>query len=233
MQKKLIKTIMKFCQGFLPSKYSFSVFILFYITGLIFTIFSPSYTAFFVPYGFFLGKMEVTINLPASISLDYFIDQFIYNLGAISLGIFLNNLITIILCVFTGIAFIFTVFIGLFAFTGSLTVALIGKYGILKAILILLGSFHLPIEILAAMLAVDGFIIFYGSFIRLIKGRDVNIFKKRILNEFLPLISKIILLLAATSILEVFWSTWWVYILTNPYVSWYEFYFGVYSILIH
>jgi hypothetical protein len=224
---------MNFFGGFLPSKYSFLVFILFYIAGLIFTIFLPSYTAVFFQYGFFLGKMEVTINLPTFISFDYFIDQFIYNLGAISLDLFLNNLKIIILCIFTGVALISAIFIGLFAFTGSLTVALMGKYGILNAILILLGSFHLSIEILAAMLAIDAFLMFYGSFIRLIKQGDVNIFKKRILNEFLPLILKIISLLAVAAISEVFWSTWWVYILTNPYISWYEFYFGVYSILIH
>lgn len=231
-QKKLIKTIKRYFVGFLPAKYSFLVFILFYIAGLIFTIILPSYTASFFYYGFFLGNIELKINLPVFISFNYFINQFVYYLGAVSFNIFINNLKTIILCIFTGVAIISAVLVGLFAFTGSLTVVLIGKYGILKAILILLGSFHLSLEILAALLAIDAFINFYGSFIHLIKQADVNIFKKRILHEFLPLILKIILLLVVAALLEVFWSTWWVYILTNHYISWYDFYFGAYSVLV-
>ena len=43
----------------------------------------------------------------------------------------------------------------------------------------------------------------------------------------------IVIILAIAAILEVFWSSWWVYILTIHYVSWYDFYFGVYSVTIH
>lgn len=231
-QKKLIKTIKRYFVGFLPAKYSFLVFILFYTAGLFFTLLIPQQAASYFYYGFFMGNMEVKIQLPEIISLNYVINQFIYYLGAVSFDIFINNLKIIILCVFTGVALIYTVFIGLFAFTGSLTVVLIGKYGIIKAILILLGSPHLLFEILAALLAIDAFIKFYGSVIYLIRPVDVNIFKKRILHEFLPLILKIILLLALAALLEVFWSTWWVYILTNHYISWYDFYFGAYSVLV-
>ena len=153
-------------------------------------------------------------------------------MGRVSFGIFLSNVTLAILCVFTGIAIIPVLLIGLFTFSGSLTVVLVGKFGVFKAVLILLGSFHLPLEILAALLSIDAFLKFYGSFVNAVLKHDLNIFKKGILNEFLPLILKIIIIFAIAALLEVFWSTWWVYILTNHYISWHDFYFGAYSVLI-
>ncbi len=217
---------------FFPSKYSFLAFILFYIAGFVFTILKPqsAFSSFY--YGFFLGTMEVKIQLPDIISLDYFINQFVYYLGRVSFNIFLNNVTVAFICVFTGIAVIPVILIGLFTFSGSLTAVLISKFGIFKALLILLGSFHLPLEILAALLSINAFLKFYGSFANSILKRDFNSFKKDVLNDFLPLILKIIVIFAVAAILEVFWSTWWVYILTNPYISWHDFYFGAYSVLI-
>ena len=107
------------------------------------------------------------------------------------------------------------------------------KYGFFKAILIFLGSFHLLLEILAALLSIDAFLKFYGSFANAVLKHDTAAFKKSIKNEFLPLILKIIIVLAIAAVLEVFWSTWWVYILTNHYVSWYDFYFGVRSVFVY
>lgn len=98
--------------------------------------------------------------------------------------------------------------------------------------MIFLGSFHLLLEILAALLPIDAFLEFYGSFANAVLKHDIVAFKMSIKNVFLHLILKIIISLAIASILEVFWSTWWVYILTNHYVSWYDFYPFCFCVLI-
>ncbi len=177
--------------------------------------------------------MKVKIQLPEIISLNYLFNQFIYYLGTVSFGIFLNNITLSVLCVFTGVAIIPVILVGLFSFSGSLTGMLIMKFGIFKAVLIFLGSFHLLLEILVALLAIDAFLKFYGSFASAVLKHDIVGFKTGIKNEFLPLILKIIIVLAIAALLEVFWSTWWVYILTNHYISWYDFYFGVRSIFVN
>jgi uncharacterized membrane protein SpoIIM required for sporulation len=229
----LYKRVIKCLRHFAPSKYSFLIFILFYLSGLIFAILKPQYAASTFYYGFFLGVMKVKIQLPDIISLNYLSNQFIYYLGRVSFSIFLNNVKLAIFCVFMGVAIVPIMLVGLFAYSGSLTGVLVMKFGIFKSILILLGSFHLPLEILAAILSIDAFLKFYGSIINSILKRDFAVFKTGIKNEFLPLILKIIIVLAIAAVLEVFWSTWWVYILTNPYVSWYDFYFGVSSVTIN
>lgn len=219
-------------KNFLPSKYSFIIFALFYVSGLLFAALKPEYAASYFYYGFFMGVLEVKIQLPDIFSFNYFLNQFVYYLGRVSFGIFLNNVTLAILCVFTGIAIIPVLLINLFVFSGSLTGMLVLKFGILKSVLILLGSFHLQLEILAALLSIDAFLKFYGSFASSFLRRDLASFKMSIKNEFLPLLLKILILLAVAALLEVFWSTWWVYILTNHYVSWHDFYFGAYSVLV-
>ena len=216
-----------------PSKYSFLIFALFYVSGLIFVILKPQYAAFSFYYGFFLGVMEVKIQFPDIFSLNYLLNQFIYYLGRISFGIFLNNVTLMALCIFTGIAIVPVMLTGLFAFSGSLTGMLVMKFGIFKAVLILLGSFHLPLEILAALLSIDAFLKFYGSLANAVLKHDFTAFKKDVRYEFLPLILSIVIILAVAAILEVFWSTWWVYIITNHYILWHDFYFGVRSVVIN
>lgn len=231
--ENLNKRFIECLEHIAPSRYSFLIFILFYVSGLGFAILKPQYAASSFYYGFFLGIMEVKIQLPDIISLNYLLNQFIYYLGRFSFGIFLNNVTLAVLCVFTGIAIVPIMLIGLFAFSGSLTGMLIVKFGIFKAILIFLGSFHLIFEILAALLSIDAFLKFYGSFVNAVLKHDLAAFKISIQNEFLPLILKIVIVLAIAAVLEVFWSTWWVYILTNHYISWHDFYFGVRSVFVH
>jgi uncharacterized membrane protein SpoIIM required for sporulation len=137
-----------------------------------------------------------------------------------------------LLCIFSGIAILPVILIGLFMKMGTTTFFIIEKLGFTTGILVLLGSFHLYFEFLAAILAIDAFFKFYIPVYKAIREKDINIFKKSIINEFLPLLFAIIILLFIAAILEVFWSTWWVYILTNPYISWYDFYFGAYSVLL-
>lgn len=229
----LNKRVMKCLRHFVPSKYSFLIFVLFYVSGLIFAILKPQYAVSSFYYGFFLGNMEVNIQLPDIISFNYLQNHFIYYLGQYSFNIFLNNIKLMILCIFTGIAIVPVMLIGLFAFSGSLTGMLVMKFGIFNAVLILLGSFHLPLEILAALLSIDAFLKFYTSFVSAVLKHDTVAFKMSIKNEFLPLILKMIVILAVAAILEVFWSTWWVYIITNHYISWYDFYFGVRSVFLY
>ena len=101
-----------------------------------------------------------------------------------------------------------------------------------KGILVYLGSFHLYFEFLAAMLTMDAFFKFYIPFFNALRDKDVNIFKNSFWKDFLPLVLRIFLILVVAAVLEIFWSSWWVYIFTNHYISWYEFYLGAYSIIL-
>ncbi|MBM4240506.1 MAG: stage II sporulation protein M [Euryarchaeota archaeon] len=229
------KTIKKFIYGFLPSKNVILVGIGFYIVGFFFAYLKPDQAMQIFNGGFYLGDIEAKISLPQNITPSYLRNQFINYLGAVSFNIFINNVLIAFLCIFTGIAIIPVILVGLFSFTGSITYLLIAKLGFFKAILILLGSFHLYFELLAGLLAIEAFLEFYESLIISSRTHTPNKFKKfkrDILNKFLPLILRIILLFAIASLLEVFWSTWWVYILTKQYVSWYDFYMGVYSCMV-
>lgn len=226
-----INQIRLFFRGFLPSREILIVCILFYVLGIIFAFMNPDSAHLTFPGGMFLQNIDAKIHMPAVITFNYLWNQFVYFLGAVSLTIFLKNLILMILCIFSGVAIIPVIFIGLFMKMGTITLFAVFKMGF-KGLLVILGSFHIYFEFLAAILAIEAFFNFYISFINSIRQRDVVMFKKNISNEFMPLILKIILLLAIASILEVFWSTWWVYISTHPYVSWYNFYSCTYSVLL-
>ena len=95
------------------------------------------------------------------------------------------------------------------------------------------GCFHIYFEFLAGALVIEAFLRLYGSIVSSVRNRSFTSFKQDLKKKFIPLLLRIILLLALGAILEVFWSTWWVYILTNHYVSWVDFYFGVNSALVH
>ena len=221
----------RFLRGFLPSKEILIVCILFYILGIVFAFMNPVQARLTFPGGMFLYNIDAQIQLPNFITWDYVFNQFFSYLGVVSFNIFLNNLFLMILCIFSGIAIFPVILIGLFMKIGSTTFFLVEKLGF-TGILVLLGSFHIYFEFLAALLAIDAFFKFYISFINTLREKKIGIFKKAIINDFLPLLLRIFLLLAIAAILEVFWSTWWVYIFTNHYVSWYEFYFGAYSVLL-
>lgn len=221
----------KFLRGFIPSKEILVVCSLFYILGIVFAFMNPGEAMATFPGGLFLGNIEVKIQPSGPITLDYILNQFIFYLGHVSLNIFLNNLFLIFLCVISGIAIFPLILVGLFMKIGVITFFIIEKLGF-NGILVLLGSFHIYFEFLAAMLAIDGFFKLYIPLLKTIKDKDFNIFKNSFIKEFLPQLIRIVLLLAFASILEVFWSTWWVYILTDHYISWYDFYFGAYSILL-
>lgn len=223
--------LIRFLRGFLPSKKILIICILFYIIGIVFAFMNPDQAHLTFSGGMFLDNIDVKMELPSFITIDYIFNQFFYYLGAVSFNIFLNNLFLMLLCVFSGIAIFPVILIGLFMKMGATTFFLVEKLGF-TGILVLLGSFHLYFEFLAALLAIEAFFKFYISFINALKDKKIENFKNIIKNDFLPLLLRIILLLAIAAILEVFWSTWWVYIFTDHYISWYDFYFGAYSVLL-
>jgi Stage II sporulation protein M len=229
---KYLKSIKNFLAGFIPSKEIFVVCILFFILGIVFAFLNPEQAHLSFPGGLFLSNIDAQIQLPAVITINYIFNQLFFYLGAVSFNIFLNNILLMFLCIFSGIAIFPVILIGLFMKLGTTTFFVIEKLGFNKGILVFLGSLHLYFEFLAAMLTIDAFFKFYISFYYALKDKDVNIFKNSIWKDFLPLVLRIFFLLAIAAILEVFWSTWWVYIITNHYISWHEFYFGAYSILL-
>jgi hypothetical protein len=226
------KWIKWFLRGFMPSKYVLVTFLIFYFTGFVFAYLSPHLAQSIFNGGFLLGELDAKIQIPQTITLDYLENQFIHYLGAVSWGLFVNNMRASFLCIFSGIAIVPVVLISLFSSMGAVTYLLILKVGIFKAFLIIFGSFHLYFEVLAAMLVIDAFLKFYGSFLISIREGSTRRFKNEVINGVLPILLSITILLAVAAVLEVFWSTWWVYILTHSYVSWHEFYLGLYSCIV-
>jgi hypothetical protein len=215
----------------LPSKEVLIVCILFYILGIVFAFMNPIQAHITFPGGMFLDNIEVKMQMPLVISFYYVYNQFIFYLGAVAFKIFLNNLILSFLCVFSGISIFPVILVGLFMNMGTVTFFSLEKFGF-RGFLVILGSFHLYFEFLAALLSIDAFFKFYITFYKAVKLKNLELFKNSIKNDFLPLLLIIIILLAISSLLEVFWSTWWVYIMTDHYISWYDFYFGAYSVLL-
>ncbi|MGZ7119986.1 MAG: stage II sporulation protein M [Methanobacterium sp.] len=229
---KYSKSLKNILALFKPSREILIVCILFYILGIVFAFMNPNQAHITFPGGMFLDNIKVQTQIPGVITFDYAVNQFFYYLGAVSFRMFLNNLLLTILCIFSGIAIFPVILIGLFMKMGTTTFFLVERMGFNKGILVFLGSFHLYFEFLAAILAIDAFFKFYIPVIKAIWENDINIFKTSFKNDFLPLLPPIIILLVVAALLEVFWSTWWVYILTDHYISWYDFYFGAYSILL-
>jgi hypothetical protein len=225
------KALKNFLTSIIPSKEIFIICILFYILGIIFAFMNPDQAHLNFPGGLFLENIEAQIQSPSIITLDHVVNQFFCYLGAVSFNIFLNNTFLMIICVLSGIAIFPVILIGLFMKMGTTTFFIVEKLGF-RGILVLLGSLHVYFEFLAALLAIEGFFKFYVPLFKTLKDKDINKFKNSFSNDFLPLLLRIFLLLAAAALLEVFWSTWWVYILTNHYISWHDFYFGAYSVLL-
>lgn len=223
----------QFLSQFLPSRLAIIAGAIFFAVGFILAFFQPQTAHSIFGVGFFLGNIELHIQLPQTITFDYLIHQFVFYLGAVAFRIFINNIVVSLLCIFSGVAIIPSILIGLFSSIGAVTYFSIAKFGVMKGLLVLLGCFHLYLEFAASLLAIDAFLKFYGILIDSFRAKSAQKFKNGILNEFMPLILRIIILFALAALLEVFWSTWWVYIMTNHYVSWYEFYFGAYSVLVH
>jgi len=184
MEKYFNNRLIRFLKGFLPSKEILIVCILFYILGIVFAFMNPVQARLTFPGGMFLYNIEAKIQLPSSITFDYVFNQFFSYLGAISFNIFLNNLFLMVLCIFSGIAIFPVILIGLFMKMGVTTFFLVEKLGFNTGILVLLGSFHIYFEFLAALLAIEAFFKFYISFINALREEKIEIFKNSIINDF-------------------------------------------------
>jgi hypothetical protein len=195
----------------------------FFFLGFFWTAQDPAGAAAVFSFGFLTGNMTVNFTPVGSWSWEYFRVQFLDYLGNVTGKIFLWNMQVILLCIFTGIAIIPSILMGLLSFSGSLLATLGISMGI-KGLVMYLGLFHLQLEILAALLAIDAFLSFYLSLGSSISKWSLQPFKDGFKNEFFPLIFRITLILALAAVLEVFWSTWWVYVFTHPYISWGDFY---------
>lgn len=212
-----------------PSKYSLILFFSFFIGGFLFALIDPSKAQSTFHGGFFLNNLTAQIIPPSEISFRYLVNQFIFFLGGTSWSLFFNNLMVSLECIFTGFLIIPIILINLFSFLGSVSYLLILKLGFIKGSVLFLGSFHLIFECWAAIFVIDTFINFYSTLINFWRYRSTKRFINGIFKEFFPRILWIIILLLIAAFLEIFWSTWWVYILTHPYISWIDFYVGVYS----
>ena len=84
------------------------------------------------PDGLFLSNIDAQIQLPEVITLDYVLNQFFYYLGAVSFNIFLNNVLLMLLCIFSGIAIFPVILIGLFMKLGTTAFFLVEKLGIYR-----------------------------------------------------------------------------------------------------
>lgn len=226
------KSIRQFLRGFLPSKYVVGMVSAFYMAGVVFAYLDPLQAQSVFNGGFLLGNFNVQINLPLEISTSYLYHQIISYLGKVVGNIFLNNLEVSLQCIFTGFLIIPSIFIGLFSFIGSVSYLLILKVGFIKALIVLGGCFHLYFEFLAGALVIEAFLKFYGSIVNSFQARSTLPFRRDFKEKFLPLILRIIILLALGALIEVFWSTWWVYILMEHYISWPDFYLGVNSAVV-
>lgn len=232
MKKLSNESLRRFIKGFTPSKYPLALFIIFFSMGFLWAFTDPNMFWSNINGGFILRDIKAQISAPQSCSLTYLTHQFIFFLGEPAARIFLNNLLFAVICIFSGVLVVPIVLLDFFSYMGSVTYLVVFKVGILKAVLILFGFFHFYLELLAAILVIDASLKIYASIFHSIRSRSFYIFKKEISDNFIPIFLRIIFLLALVAVLEVFWSTWWIYIMTHLYVSWTDFYVGVYSCLV-
>lgn len=211
----------------LPSRKVIFLGLFFYFLGLFLASGFPVKSPIHFGFGFLTGNLNVEISSPIW-TLEYFRIQFLDYLGNVAGNIFMSNMQVVLLCIFSGFYIIPSILFGLLSFSGALLYTLTANMGF-KGVVMYLGLVHLHLEILAALLVIDAFVVFYKSIILSLWKISFKPFKKSFQNEFFPLIFKITMILALAAVLEVFWSTWWVYVFTHPYVSWWDFYLGVYS----
>lgn len=217
----------KFIKYILPSKKVILLATFFYFFGIFIALDNHDLNNLPFAFGFLTGNLSVQF-CSNPITLDYLKLQFIDYLGKVTQNIFLSNMQIALLCIFSGIFIIPAILVGLISFSGDLLYTLGINFG-LKGIIMYSGLLHLHLEIWAALLSIDAFIVFYWSIIKSFRDFSYNPFVDDFKNKFLPLIVLITILFVLAAFFEVFWSTWWVYIFTHPYISWSDFYFYVNS----
>ncbi|HHW05473.1 MAG TPA: hypothetical protein PK601_03895 [Methanothermobacter sp.] len=166
---------------------------------------------------------------PNPITWDYLRLQFIDYLGGTAFNIFISNILSIFFCILLGFPIVKVILVDLIGFSGALMNVLISRFGF-KALIIYLGLIHLHLEILGALLSIDALIIFYTSLYHSLKKGSAEFFIGEFKTKFLPLLLRIIIIFLFAAFMEVFWSTWWVYIWTHGYIPWHRFYLEIYNV---
>ncbi|MDI3483784.1 MAG: hypothetical protein PWQ74_371 [Methanobacteriaceae archaeon] len=217
------KVILRFLKSLKPSNPIILVALLFYIGGFVSYFFIKNFN-----FGFLTGDFIVYFK-SHPITWDYLRMQFVDYLGAVTFNMFISNILIIFFCIFLGFPIIKVVFVDLMGFSGALLNALISRFG-LRGLIIYLGLFHLHFEILGALLSIDAFLAFYIALYHSLNAGSTKIFIRELRSGFLPLLLKIVIIFLVAAFMEVFWSTWWVYIWTHKYIPWQQFYFEVYNV---
>lgn len=217
------QVILGFLKSLKPSNPIILAGLLFYIGGFISYFFIKTFN-----FGFLTGDFIVYFK-SHPLTWDYIRIQFIDYLAGVAFNIFISNVLIVFSCILLGFPIVNAVFVNLIGFSGALLNALISRFGV-EGLIIYLGLFHLHFEILGALLSIDAFLTFYTSLYRSLKTGSAKIFTKELKSRFLPLLLRILIIFLFAAFMEVFWSTWWVYIWTHKYIPWQQFYFEVYNV---
>ncbi len=173
-------------------------------------------------YGFLTGDMTVCFS-----HYPGFRAQFIDYLGGVALGIFISNIKQALLFIFTLTTAVPV--LNLFVLAGGLLHALISRMG-LYGILVYAGTLHIHLEVVGCLLSLEAAAVFFYSLMKSVYTGSAEPFKRAFRERLVILLPVILLVFAAAAILEVFWSTWWVYTLTQQQVSWSYFHGHVCSV---
>ncbi|MBM4240288.1 MAG: hypothetical protein FJ150_01190 [Euryarchaeota archaeon] len=201
----------KFFKRFIPSKTTILVAVSGFISGFLISFIIPQQVFELDFVKTFFSEIE-----PSSLPDDFML---LYNF-------FLNNLLVSAIFFFGGILVIIPLvylFMNIFPL-GMITYAGLYKYGLIKSLVLLLGTLNFYPEFLALMLAADsGNRIAKKSFYVIKKDRR-NFFlrwdlppeiEEVLVHEFVNAFSRIILLLLIAAILETFWDPFW----TNYWIN--------------
>ncbi len=218
-----MNSVIKYSKILKPSNNVLLITVIFYLGGFLASFFIKPFD-----FGFLTGDFVVYFE-HHPLTWGCLKLQFIDYLGCVIANIFLSNIQLTLLCIFLGFPIFYVILIGLLSFSGALMHTLIDSFGF-KGLVIYLGLIHLHLEILGALLSIDAFIIFYRSLFNFIRGDPIQFFIKETRNKFIPLLLCIILIFLIAAILEVFWSTWWVYVWTHEYIPWHKFYLEIYNV---
>ncbi|MBE2899997.1 hypothetical protein DNK57_04090 [Methanothermobacter thermautotrophicus] len=167
-------------------------------------------------YGFLTGDMVVHFS-----TFPGFREQFIDYLSATALWVFISNITQVTVFIFT-LATVYPV-LKIFILAGALLHNLLEGWGV-RGLMIYAGTLHLHLEVTGCLLSLQAALVFVRSVLGAIQQRSPGPIVTALRENLAFLIPLIILLFAIAAILEVFWSTWWVYNLTHGPVSWTYFY---------
>ena len=195
----------EFLKDFIPSKVITSVTLLSFSIGIAITYFFP---------GMFLN-LPVVKWFFSGYKTFYIVDGFIFFFTVFSGNVMINSLVII-----SGVALALPLIILFMNFVlfGAVISAGIYHYGLIESLLLILGLLYIYPEFLALMLAANyglkiakiSSLVYKKEGVSLLFRSDFNPeIKETIVNEFLNVFPKIIILLAIAAILETLWGPFW------------------------